>query len=151
MTLGVCEAVWDGVEEGVSVALGDCVRVDVAVEVSVLLGVPVGVTELVGVGVLDAEEDAEELHVEGAVFEYVKAGEGDAPTVGDTLPECEAEADTDALEECERRWLRDTEADDVIEGAEEAEAKLEGEAEGSADDVTDRLEELEADSCAVGE
>jgi hypothetical protein len=39
------------------------------VDVSVLLGVPVGVTELVGVGVLDAEEDAEELHVEGAVFE----------------------------------------------------------------------------------
>ena len=38
-------------------------------DVSVLLGVPVGVTELVGVGVLDAEEDAEELHVEGAVFE----------------------------------------------------------------------------------
>jgi hypothetical protein len=71
--------------------------------------------------------------------------------VGDTLPEFEAEADEDALEECVRRWLCDTEAEGVIECTEEAEAKLEGEAEGSADDVTDRLEELEAESCAVAE
>ena len=91
------------------------------------MAVCVGVCVFVGVGVLEAEEEAEELHVEGAVFEYVKTGEGVALPNADILIE-----DVDDLEELPLALRLRNELCD---------AELEGLPEKEGDAVTDGEED----------